>query len=408
MGKGSSGEGRKLLEHEVISRSNNLITARYKATLTENKMTVLALLRSGKEKDEHGRHVAQFSAQELKLIMGHNNGSFYQQLKETAQKMQSRQLAIEDVENKRFRYMSVIDTAEFSNGIFRVSFNVDVNQYIENLRKNFTTMNVGILVDFTSTYAYKLYEILKTQEYQIDRKGDENGEYSIYYSVPELKVAVGCVDISTQAVQEEMRKRNPDYDRIVNELATDKHFDKWYDFKKNVLDVAERQINEKSDLNVRYELMRAGRGGKVQGVTFFISRDSDYQDLKKMPAIMQEELSALQETEEVRDRVDEVLDYIGRERVSRETAKLFLEKAGYDVDKVKEAYDYTSSKRSVKDLTGYMLNAIGKGYRLPGERRKTGAFPTGRLSIEEDSQVSFHDIEEEENGYVAEKPEINL
>ncbi len=406
MNKDSTAEGRKILEHEEIARSNNLITARYKATLTENKMTVLALKKS--TQDDYGRHVAVFTAQELKQIMGHHNGSFYQQLKETAQKMQSRQLAIEDVEKKRFRYMSVIDTAEFSNGIFRVSFNVDINNYIDDLKQNFTIMNMGILVDFTSTYAYRLYEILKAQEYLIDKKGDENGEYCIPYTVAELKVAVGCVDTSTQAVREEMTRKNPDYDKIVDNLAEEKHFEKWYDFKKNVLDVAERQINEKSDLHVRYELIRSGRGGKVNRVLIYISRNESYRDKrgKSGEIRIDDERTVVSENENIRARIDEIIAYMPEyeDEVTRKVARVFLEKAQYNVERVKGAYDYVIDKRDVKDFVSYMIDAISKGYAEKPHKKPDEIFTKEpqkqRISVD---AVRFDDLDEEEEQVIPNK-----
>ena len=389
---------RKMLEHQEITRDNSLITARYKASLTENKMTVLALKRS--TFDEHGRHVASFTASELKSIMKHDNGSFYQQLKDTAKKMQNRQLAIEDLETKKFKFMSIIDTAEFNNGVFTVSFNPDVNKYIDNLKKNFTIMNMGILVDFTSTYAYRMYEILKSQEYLIDLRGDERGEYCISYSVSELKVAVGCVDTSTPAVQQELGRKTPNYDKIVEELATDKHFDKWYDFKKNVLDVAEKQINEKSDLCMRYELNRSGRGGKVQGVRIFIRHNPDYVDghVKEPEIQIDENISVVGQNQNIIRRLSEIIDYIQEYPVSVEEANLFLKKANFNVERVKDAYDYVLTKKKVKDFVGYMVDAITNGYAKPAESRSIGKNTSylHHLRVEDNNQISFADLEYEE------------
>lgn len=391
--------GRRMLEHEEIARSNVLITARYKATLTENKMTVLALKRSSF--DEHGRHVATFTASELKRIMGHSNGSFYQQLKDTAKKMQNRQLAIEDIESKKFKFMSIIDTADFDNGIFTVAFNPDVNKYIDNLKNSFTIMNMGILVDFTSTYAYRLYEILKAQEYLIDLKGDINGEYLTSYGVSELKVAVGCVDTASPAVQQELGRKNPDYDKIVEVLATDRHFDKWYDFKKNVLDVAMNQINEKSDIVMRYELNRSGRGGKVQRVDIYISHNPAYSDSKEREheIPINENISVVGKNQNIINRLSEIIDYMEEYPVSVEEANLFLKKANFNVERVKDAYDYVRTKKNVKDFVSYMVDAITNGYAAPNEARSKGRFRQAgnHLKVEENSQISFDDISFEDD-----------
>ncbi len=58
----------------------------------------------------------------------------------------------------------------------------------------------------------------------------------------------------------------------------------WRSFKRNILDPACEDINEQSDLHTWYELVRGGRGGKIQGVVFFVknktSTNADQQVLK--------------------------------------------------------------------------------------------------------------------------------
>lgn len=359
-----SNDARELYKHEEITRSNTLISAKYKSTLTENKIMVLALKKA--KRDEYGRPTITFTTAEIKKVMGRDDGSFYTQLKSVAKAMTGRTMFIEDKEQHSFKFINIIHTAEFENGKFTVNFTPEMNNYLDDLKSNFTTMNMGILVDFTSNYAYRIYELLKTQAYRVDK---DNTPLRIDYNLSELKLAIGCVNTQEERVQKEMDRPNPDFDYIVNSVAKEKHFDKWYDFRVNVLDVAKRQINEKSDLEIDYEPVRSGRGGKVVGITFVIKKNVNYNEIEakteKENEILLKNGTSVVETgkvpEDFNERFEEIMDYIDI-RVSSKDIKTFLKVADYDVERVKKAYDLSKEQADIKNFVGWMKKAIEEGY----------------------------------------------
>lgn len=362
---GLSNDARELYKHEEITRSNTLISAKYKSTLTENKIMVLALKKA--KRDEFGRPTITFSTAEIKRVMGRDDGSFYTQLKSVAKAMTGRTMFIEDKEKHSFKFINIIHTAEFENGKFTVNFTPEMNYYLDDLKSNFTTMNMGILVDFTSNYAYRIYELLKTQAYRVEK---DNEPLKIDYNLSELKLAIGCVNTQEERVQKELDKPNPDFDYIVNSVAKEKHFEKWYDFKVNVLEVAKRQINEKSDLEIDYEPLRSGRGGKVVGVTFFIKKNVNYNEIEAKTEqeneILLENGTSVVDTgdkvpEDFEERFAEIMDYIER-KVSSKDLKAFLKLAEYDVERVKAAYDLSKKQSEIRNFVGWMKKAIEEGY----------------------------------------------
>ena len=127
-------------------------------------------------------------------------------------------------------------------------------------------------MSFDSKYSYRLYEILKSKAFHSKNSSSTEEEFSLHYGISELKLAVGVVDTNADAVSKMLKKHNPDFDKIVNEVSRDKNFNVWSDFKKRVIDVAVKEINEKSDLLVKYELIREGYGGKVTGIIFIFSK----------------------------------------------------------------------------------------------------------------------------------------
>ncbi|MCF2641643.1 MAG: replication initiation protein [Lachnospiraceae bacterium] len=362
---GLSNDARELYKHEEITRSNTLISAKYKSTLTENKIMVLALKKA--KRDEFGRPTITFSTAEIKRVMGRDDGSFYTQLKSVAKAMTGRTMFIEDKEKHSFKFINIIHTAEFENGKFTVNFTPEMNYYLDDLKSNFTTMNMGILVDFTSNYAYRIYELLKTQAYRVEK---DNEPLKIDYNLSELKLAIGCVNTQEERVQKELDKPNPDFDYIVNSVAKEKHFEKWYDFKVNVLEVAKRQINEKSDLEIDYEPLRSGRGGKVVGITFYIKKNENYKEIEEKTEqeneILLENGTSVVDTsdnvpQDYEDRFAEIMDYIEK-KVSSKDIKAFLKIADYDVERVKAAYDLSKKQTEIRNFVGWMKKAIEEGY----------------------------------------------
>ena len=362
---GLSNDARELYKHEEITRSNTLISAKYKSTLTENKIMVLALKKA--KRDEFGRPTITFSTAEIKRVMGRDDGSFYTQLKSVAKAMTGRTMFIEDKEKHSFKFINIIHTAEFENGKFTVNFTPEMNYYLDDLKSNFTTMNMGILVDFTSNYAYRIYELLKTQAYRVEK---DNEPLKIDYNLSELKLAIGCVNTQEERVQKELDKPNRDFDYIVNSVAKEKHFEKWYDFKVNVLEVAKRQINEKSDLEIDYEPLRSGRGGKVVGITFYIKKNENYKEIEEKTEqeneILLENGPSVVDTsdnvpQDYEDRFAEIMDYIEK-KVSSKDIKAFLKIADYDVERVKAAYDLSKKQTEIRNFVGWMKKAIEEGY----------------------------------------------
>ena len=362
---GLSNDARELYKHEEITRSNTLISAKYKSTLTENKIMVLALKKA--KRDEFGRPTITFSTAEIKRVMGRDDGSFYTQLKSVAKAMTGRTMFIEDKEKHSFKFINIIHTAEFENGKFTVNFTPEMNYYLDDLKSNFTTMNMGILVDFTSNYAYRIYELLKTQAYRVEK---DNEPLKIDYNLSELKLAIGCVNTQEERVQKELDKPNPDFDYIVNSVAKEKHFEKWYDFKVNVLEVAKRQISEKSDLEIDYEPLRSGRGGKVVGITFYIKKNENYKEIEEKTEqeneILLENGTSVVDTsdnvpQDYEDRFAEIMDYIEK-KVSSKDIKAFLKIADYDVERVKAAYDLSKKQTEIRNFVGWMKKAIEEGY----------------------------------------------
>ncbi|HIZ08806.1 MAG TPA: replication initiation protein [Candidatus Eubacterium avistercoris] len=344
--------------NETITRSNSLITAKYKSSLLENKLMVLALKRS--KKDKLNRPSVEISAEEIRKLSGNTGGSFYGQLKLAAKSMANRTIFIEDTEKKQFKVINLIHVAEYKNGMFSIRFTPEANEYLDDLRDNFTTMKLTTLFVFSSNYAYRLYEILKMHEYKI---GKDNTPIVINYSLAELKLEMNCINTEEKAIQRELQKEAPDYDRIVNDIAKEKHLENYSDFRKNDLDVAKKQINELSDLYMEYKPVRSGRGGKVVAIDIYLQRNTNnkmYALAEEGEEIFKEEVP---EPANMTELILDVIDYITDVKISSKEASILLKDADYQIDTVKKAYDLSRSQPEIKNFMGWMRQCIRDDYQ---------------------------------------------
>lgn len=261
-----------ITKNQTYKKANVLIESKYKSSIMENKILAIGM---AKAKKEDGRAVARISSGELISILGlkknHKiSGSFYTRLKETAQEMTSRRIFIDDYENHSFTIINLIGSATYSNNVFTIKFEPDITGYIMDLKSNYTKLSLPILMSFDSKYSYRLYEILKSKSFY-NNSTENNDEFVASFGLSELKLDIGVVDTNTEQVIKMLKRANPDFDKMVNEVSKDKNFSAWSDFKKKVIDVAVKEINEKSDLDIRYKTIREGHGGKVTNIIFYFS-----------------------------------------------------------------------------------------------------------------------------------------
>lgn len=364
--------GLECFKNETITRSNSLITAKYKSSLLENKLMVLALKRA--KKDDLNRPSVEISAEEIRKLSGTTGGSFYGQLKMAAKAMANRTIFVEDTVNKQFKIINLIHIAEYKNGNFSIRFTPEANEYLDDLRDNFTTMKLTTLFVFSSNYAYRLYEILKMHEYKI---GKSNTPITITYPISELKLEMNCVNTEEKAIQRELQKEKPDYDKIVNQLAKEKHFESYSDFRKNALEVAKKQINELSDLYIEYEAVRSGRGGKVVAVDIFLQRNPNHsitgvEDIPSNVIDSDSVTSAVADTEipapdNLSELILEVMDLITDVKITSKDASVLLKDAGYDVETVRRAYALARKQPEINNFMGWMRACINENYQAPIE-----------------------------------------
>lgn len=351
---------------DIMKKPNLLITAKFKSTLLETKVTALGVNDYISQRpseytfDEQNRRVISYTSSTLKKMLGAKSGGIYNQLKKTAVEMRSRTMLKEDVENKSWKAIGLVSYASFENGVFEIHFEHEADEYIK-ANKNFSIMQKALMMGYTSIYAYRLYELLNMETYKIN---ETRNVLELYYTIIELRFSLCCVNTDSTNVKSEMTKENADLKKIYKSLPKkDILYGSYEAFKRNVIAVGINQINEKSDLSVEYVEDRSGVGGRVNGITFYVKYNKDAEIYISKDVSVVENKSkkdTIEAPANIDDLCDEIADYIDGVKLKIKDIKALLDYANYDVDIVKRAYDLEVKAKEVNDFMGWMTSCIRK------------------------------------------------
>ncbi|MDO4977397.1 MAG: replication initiation protein [Eubacteriales bacterium] len=401
--------------NDTLTRSNKLLTAKYSATLLENKLTAWAMKQG--TMDDYGRPSFSITTSEIRHLIHVEGNGIYDSLRMAAKKMVGRTIYFEG-DNNEFKYINMIHYAEFKNGVFTITFTPECRELLYNLKGNFTSLNLPMLFSLKTNAAYRLFELLSVKKYLIDEK---NTPISVLFPLSVLKLELNCIDTEETKVRNELMKKNPDYDKIVNELATVKKFSNWIDFKHKVLSKAIKEINLRTDLFCDFEPVKVGRGGKVVSVNFIIQKNFGQTDIvypenddsiiietqllneepftpttsKKSSTTSKDTFTINSNMEDLTTEemkrsqlIFQVIDIITGASISQKDAIALLKVANNDIEKIRAAYTLAKKQNHIKNLIGWMTDAIKNDYSeeievIEGSQEKAESWKTIHQSMKE-------------------------
>jgi len=336
--------------NEILSRSNKLILSRYSASLIENKIMALSFKRV--KLNKNGNPAVVFTTSELRKLTRAKGNGFYNQLKIAAAGLMNKMIYMEDEQTQSFSFINLVQKAEYREGRFTVVFTNESKALLYDLKSNFTSMSIDTLFSFKTNHAYRLYEILKVHEYKI---GENNKPIEIVYTLPDLKLQLNCINTEEKKVKIELMQPHPNYDKIVNNLDTEKKFESWYEFKRGVLEKAVKEINGKTELDVSYAPIRTGRGGKTTSVRFYLKRK-----VANVEVIESEESQRSEMVGKVREIIKDV-------KLTKKDCISILKASNNNLDKISTAYNLASKQGGIENFVAWMIAAIKNQYEKPIE-----------------------------------------
>ena len=206
-------------ENKLIYQHNVITSGRYdySACMLDILFMVLSGLEVGKL--EYTIHV-----QDIEAITGRKWN--LKQLREATESIGSRMFEIETPEQIRQIWLFSNVDYILGTGSFTVGINPKASPYFFELKNNFTAMQLKSVLNCSSKYAKRLYAIA-CQWRSVGSKR---------FEIEELKKMLGLID----------KKGNEQFVEITA-------------FRSKVLEIAKKQINENTDIEIDFELKKRGR-----------------------------------------------------------------------------------------------------------------------------------------------------
>lgn len=225
------------MKNNLVVKSNQLIQARYDLNLNEQKIILYAVSKLDRDKDKF--NILQIQTNEFMKLL--NKSQFrYTEIKELVSELMKKQVNIQT--KKSDLVVNWLSSIEYLNnlGIIELEFSEKLIPYLLQLRQQFTRYELKNILLLKSKHSIRMYELLK--QYQVIGKRE--------FKICELKKM----------------------------LCIEGQYERMYDFKRFVLDTAEQEINNHTDILVKYDDIKQGR--RIIGFIFTVeSKIKDHEHL---------------------------------------------------------------------------------------------------------------------------------
>jgi plasmid replication initiation protein len=227
--------------NKLIRQDNSITNARYDFNACQ--LDILFSVLGQVHDDDSSSKIYIIYVKEIEEITGRKWD--YVQFKDATENMGSRMFEIKT--EKTYTQFWLFQSVKYilGQGSIEVKFSENAIVLLKQLRNNFTTYELQSALKMSSKYAKRIYQICSQWK--------DIGE-SKKFGIQEFKTNLGLID----------NKGNEEYTPISM-------------FKSRVLDIAVKQINEHSDLEISY-LMAGEHGRKkpLKTIVFYIKKKSPF------------------------------------------------------------------------------------------------------------------------------------
>ena len=278
-------------------------------------------------------------------------------------------VSIEDEGDENFIMFNVVNKCEYRDGVFTTRFTKEMKPHIYNLKKDYTRMSLDVLCSFKSLFTTRIYEILRTQYYRFEKEQTEElivpKPPKKAYSLSELKFTLNVVDVNASKTVKRLVEQGR-FEEALEEIK-DASFEDWRNFRRKVLEVAKKELEESeySEICFDYEPLKVGKGGKVTGVIFKVRKNPNcthHSDLWRIrseemleiiPDVLEAKRPEIQE-----GMILEVADIFGSEPVTIQDIKTLIKASEYNVDAIKKAFEMAKEQKFIGNLVGWMRSCL--------------------------------------------------
>ena len=225
-----------------IYQANALTTSRFEFTACQ--LDILFMIMASLEKEDTINKKYAIRVMDIEAITGRKWN--YQQVRESTQNLGSQMFEIGNYDDLVYTQLWLFQSVTFfkGKGYFEVSLAEKARELLFDLKDNYTVLQLKAALSCTSKYAKRIY----TLACQWRTKGE------ILYSISDLKEILSLKD--PKGIKKEQ-------------------FTHISQFEEKVLKIAKRQINEHTDINFDYKLIKRGRS--FERIKFFIGKPINIQ-----------------------------------------------------------------------------------------------------------------------------------
>ena len=243
------------MKNNLVVKDNALVSASYYLSLAEQRLILLGIVEARNNQSQDNEFIIHVNS--YINAFGVDDSTAYLTIKEACKRLRGRyftyqKLVNDNLEQTESNWVQSVSYA-INSSYVKIKFTDDVMPLITNLERHFTSYQLEQVKDLTSIYSIRLYELL------ISWKQKKKVELSL----AELRLKLGI---------------EPDEYKAMN------------NFKAKVLDLAVSQINEHTDITVKYEQVKTGR--TIVGFKFSFKQKLRQQLTKHKETIQQATYSA--------------------------------------------------------------------------------------------------------------------
>lgn len=320
-------------ERNEVRKSNQLIEARYRLTLGEQRLILhLCSLIHSSDKDFKSYEIRVKDFAKMFALEKRNN--IYKAVENAAKELAGKRLDISrDGKEIYVSWLSYVEYVEGS-GIVKVEFHRSLKPYLLQLQEygNFTKYQVNHVVSFKSQYSIRLYELLKQKAFTAEKR-----KFSRCFEIESFRSILGIA---------------------VNE------YEVFSNLRRKVIEPAIEEVSEYTDLEIT-DVHYGKTGRKVTDITFDVEiRQAD-------------EIQALQlemEEEPPKEQPHPLVERLISLGFAVEIAQRY--KTKYGTKRIERNIAYTLAKQqegAVKDIPAYLNMAIKEDMGGGWEVAKTKA-----------------------------------
>lgn len=215
----------------VITRHNSLIEGSYKLGLDEQRLLYLCITQLDPRKPLPKDNCFTVTASQFSEVFNIDSTNVYRQLEEASKELAERWLKTNDGKyREQFRWVFGVRYHD-DEGKVTLGFSPWVVPYLTSLHKQFTSLKLSQVANLKSIYSIRLLEFLMQFK--------ATGKFII------------------------------ELERFKERLGIGNEYKRFFDLKKRVIDVAVKELKEKSKISIRWKPIKCGK--RIKQLEFIFS-----------------------------------------------------------------------------------------------------------------------------------------